>query len=50
MTKTCDKAPKGWKCTRDVGHDGPCAAVKDSKWKQFLDAVGNAIGEAKFGG
>lgn len=24
---TCDKAPTGWKCTRESGHDGPCAAV-----------------------
>ena len=22
-----DKAPAGWWCTRDQGHDGPCAAV-----------------------
>ncbi len=28
----CDKAPAGWYCTRDAGHDGPCAAkpVKES--------------------
>lgn len=23
----CLKPPAGWKCTREVGHDGPCAAV-----------------------
>lgn len=23
----CDRAPKGWRCTRRPGHDGPCAAV-----------------------
>lgn len=48
--KPCDKAPKGWKCTRDDGHDGPCAAVKVSKWKQFLNSVGTALGETMFGG
>jgi hypothetical protein len=29
---TCDKAPKGWSCTRSVGHDGPCAAIGDAKF------------------
>lgn len=48
--KTCDNAPKGWKCTRNAGHDGPCAAVKDSKWKQLWNGIGTAIGEAMFGG
>lgn len=23
---TCKVAPKGWWCSRDSGHDGPCAA------------------------
>ena len=23
----CDKPPDGWKCTREGGHDGPCAAL-----------------------
>lgn len=23
----CARAPVGWRCTRDHGHDGPCAAV-----------------------
>ena len=45
---TCHKAPKGWKCTRDVGHDGPCAAVKIPWWKQVLNQIGIAVGEAKF--
>jgi hypothetical protein len=22
----CEKAPKGWYCTREKGHPGPCAA------------------------
>ena len=24
--KKCRKAPAGWKCSRNAGHDGPCAA------------------------
>lgn len=26
---TCAIPPEGWLCTRDAGHDGPCAAVED---------------------
>jgi len=26
MKKPCLKAPAGWKCTREGGHEGPCAA------------------------
>lgn len=22
----CDKPPPGWQCSREAGHDGPCAA------------------------
>lgn len=50
---TCTKEqPKGWHCTRDNGHTGPCALVQDkkSRWSRFVDALGNAIGNAKFGG
>lgn len=25
---SCLEAPKGWACTREAGHDGPCAAVQ----------------------
>lgn len=47
----CDKAPKGWKCTREKNHEGPCAAVQvRGKWGKFMDALGEAIGEAMFGG
>jgi hypothetical protein len=24
----CNKAPNGWQCTRDINHEGPCAAKK----------------------
>lgn len=50
MTMACERPPKGWKCTRDAGHDGPCAAVKVPWWKQAGAAIGEAIGEAMFGG
>ena len=26
----CTKAPTGWRCTREAGHSGPCAAVHES--------------------
>lgn len=26
---TCTKAPAGWHCTREAGHEGPCAAWPD---------------------
>jgi multisubunit Na+/H+ antiporter MnhB subunit len=25
----CEKPPAGWLCTREAGHDGPCAAVRE---------------------
>lgn len=25
----CYIAPEGWRCTRNAGHTGPCAAVKE---------------------
>lgn len=27
----CTVPPDGWRCTRVAGHDGPCAAVPDSR-------------------
>lgn len=27
MKKPCLRAPAGWKCTREGGHEGPCAAI-----------------------
>lgn len=27
MMYGCHRPPRGWVCTRSVGHDGPCAAV-----------------------
>lgn len=30
----CDKARPGWRCTRQAGHEGPCAAVEDAAVEQ----------------
>lgn len=27
----CKVPPAGWRCTREAGHDGPCAAIKIKK-------------------
>lgn len=27
VRNACPKPPDGWRCTREPGHDGPCAAV-----------------------
>ena len=47
-----DKTPPdraiGWTCTREKGHDGPCAMVPPKR--SFWDELGEAIGEALFGG
>lgn len=45
----CTKAPKGWKCTREAEHEGPCAAVKIPWYKQLFNALGEAVGQSKFG-
>ena len=34
----CEKPPKGWRCTRDAGHDGPCAAVSVDPWAALREA------------
>lgn len=47
----CDKAPKGWRCSREKDHDGPCAVYQvRGRWGRLMDAVGEALGEAMFGG
>ena len=30
-TETCDRPPAGWRCTRQPGHKGPCAAIPTRK-------------------
>lgn len=27
FTVVCQKPPAGWRCTREAGHEGPCAAL-----------------------
>lgn len=48
-TERCDKKANGMRCTREKGHEGPCA-MKPGRWSQFIDGLGEAIGEALFGG
>lgn len=33
----CNKPPEGWACTREAGHEGPCAAVPAER-EAMLDA------------
>lgn len=33
----CHRGPPGWKCTRKVWHEGPCAAVPDIPELQLVD-------------
>jgi hypothetical protein len=35
LMKPCLVPPKGWKCTRGAGHDGPCAAIEDNMKKAY---------------
>ena len=30
QTRACTKPPPGWRCTRERGHEGPCAAWPDN--------------------
>ena len=46
----CTKPPTGWRCTREAGHEGPCAAVRVPWYSRTLSAVGNALGQTLFGG
>lgn len=29
LTHRCQVPPKGWRCTREPGHEGPCAALPE---------------------
>jgi hypothetical protein len=35
-SRACGRPPVGWRCTRETGHEGPCAAVQDddSHWTE----------------
>ena len=40
----CERPPAGWQCTRDPGHDGPCAAVP-SIVERLLRASSEEVGD-----
>ncbi len=33
----CDVPPTGWKCSRESGHEGPCAASRDMPYDEYVD-------------
>lgn len=35
----CDLPPGGWLCTRDKGHEGPCAAYRPDRWAGVIPLV-----------
>jgi len=39
----CAKAPKGWRCTREAGHDGPCAAWPSPAERSCVLAIRTAL-------
>lgn len=44
----CSIAPEGWRCTRDGGHDGPCAAEPDRAYAPHCDSsILHAPGECQ---
>jgi hypothetical protein len=43
----CSRPPAGWRCTRDPGHDGPCAALPVVGWPVDVATGGNP--EARLG-
>lgn len=34
--KECKLPPSSWKCTREEGHEGPCAAEPDNEWPGLI--------------
>lgn len=38
MTK-CTIPPEGWECSREPGHEGPCAARPVYPWEKYADSV-----------
>jgi hypothetical protein len=45
-TFRCHVPPDGWACTRDVGHDGPCAAVPTHSTESFAERLARESIEA----
>lgn len=44
---TCPAPPPGWRCTREVGHGGPCAAVPTRSVADSLYEASAAAGRAE---
>lgn len=40
-----EKAPVDWFCTRDKGHEGPCAAVEISSMPEISEEIANRVDE-----
>lgn len=42
--ESCDKAPEGWACSREIGHGGPCAArpllLRSSAYVEAVELAG----------
>ena len=44
VRRPCDLPPTGWRCTRDKGHDGPCACVAtDEKVAEWFGVPVDAL-------
>ena len=43
IAQACDVPPLGWTCTRNKGHEGPCAASKSPSQKESLEALIEAV-------
>lgn len=35
----CTVPPAGWTCSRELGHEGPCAARSDAPYNDYVDKV-----------
>lgn len=50
--KRCLVPPTGWSCSRDAGHEGPCAATEEPRvvlrlWERFWKAEAAAALELR---
>ena len=42
---SCDVPPQGWLCTRQAGHDGPCAAIEDNNGRELVNRAMSRLAE-----
>lgn len=48
---TCTLGMKGYHCTKDAGHEGPCALVyKPGFWRRVGDGLGELLGAMLYQG